>query len=372
MKTTFYMIRAKTISRLTLGLAAGLLVCLGADTCLAQELPSGVQEVVKLTQAGVSDDVILTQVRNNQATYNLTADQIIALKDMGVSQPVIRALIGGGSTVAVTAAPPTTLTATVAETAAPAVTLESFKVQLASAGSWIQVPGVGLCWQPTVVNTTPGWRPYFDHGHWVYTDAGWSWESDYAWGNIVFHYGRWTRFHGHWVWKPGYDWAPAWVSWREADGYCGWAPLPPAAVYRPGLGLYFRGGLAVDVDFGLAVDDFCFVAYDHFWDADFRLHLLPRERLGPVFHGSRIVNGYRVDHGQLVVEGLGHEHMAALTHHEVRVVHDVREAHVRDGHDDHDVRDARDWHDDHFQRADADARFDRDHDHGNAPDHRNR
>ena len=84
--------------------------------------------------------------------------------------------------------------------------------------------------------------------------------------------------------------------------------------------------VALDVDFGLGIDAFTFVAYDHFWDLDCRPFLLPRERLELVFHGSRIVNGYRVDHGRFVIEGLGHDHMAVLTHRDVRVERDFHDA----------------------------------------------
>jgi hypothetical protein len=174
--------------------------------------------------------------------------------------------------------------------------------------------------------TDPSWRPYFNQGHWIYTDTGWSWQSDYSWGAIVFHYGRWSRFNAQWVWVPGYDWAPAWVSWREADDYCGWAPLPPSVTYQAGVGLYFNGHVALDVDFGLDMDAFTFVAYDHFWDYDLHPFLLPHERLEIVFRGSRVANGYRVDHGRFVIEGLGHDHMTVLTHRDVRVgdIHDSR------------------------------------------------
>ena len=191
------------------------------------------------------------------------------------------------------------------------------------------MPGYGLCWQPAVVVTDLAWRPYFNQGHWIYTDSGWSWQSDYPWGDIVFHYGRWWRFNEHWVWVPGYDWAPAWVCWREADGYCGWAPLPPTATYKVGVGLFFNGKLALDVDFGLGMDAFTFVSYDHFWDHDLHLFLLPPDRLAVVFRGSRLANGYRMDQGRFVIEGLGHDHIAALTHHDVMVVPDNRESRVQ-------------------------------------------
>ena len=50
------------------------------------------QDVVKLAQARMNDDVILSYVKTKGATFTLTADQIIYLSTQGVSQPVIAAL----------------------------------------------------------------------------------------------------------------------------------------------------------------------------------------------------------------------------------------------------------------------------------------
>lgn len=334
MKTNTSNLTRNNFFALALGLAVMIVLTIDATVACAQALPPGVQDVVKLKQAGLSDEVILAQIRNSGAAYNLTADQIIYLKNQGVSQMVIQTLIGGNpaATPTVNAAPtaspapaagtplvPTLAPAVAAPTpATPTASLDSFQSQLAPYGTWIQVPGYGLCWQPTVAMNDPMWRPYFDQGYWTYTDAGWCWVSDYAWGNIVFHYGRWSRFHGIWIWAPGYDWAPAWVCWREADGYCGWAPLPPTADYKVGVGLYYNGHVALDVDFGLGMDDFTFVAYDHFWDHDLRPYDLPHDRVVVFFHSSHVLNGYRMDHGHFVVEGLGHDHVVVLTHHDVR------------------------------------------------------
>jgi len=369
MKRTVHIVNRKIVSMLAGSLAATLLLWAGANSCFAQTtLPPGIQDVVKLSQARISDEIILSQIKNNQATYNLTADQIILLKSQGVSQPVIKALIsGGGSAPAVlapavpavpapspmsppplsapSAAPVPPVVTTTPSDATPPVSLDGFQAQLAGSGAWIQVPGLGLCWQPAVAVVDPGWRPYFDRGHWIYTDAGWSWQSDYPWGNIVFHYGRWTLFNGGWVWVPGYDWAPAWVCWREADGYCGWAPLPPGAVFRPGIGLYYNGVLGVDVDFGLGMDAFMFVPYDHFWDLDYRPFYLHRDRFAIIFRDSHVLNGYRFDQGHFIIEGLGRDRIALLTRHDVRVEHDFHD--FRGGHDDRGFHDDRGGHDDH-------------------------
>jgi hypothetical protein len=304
-------------------------------------------------------------LKSKGAFYNLNADQIIYLNSQGVTQSEINALIGGSNATSAPAAPaiaavaaspavpavpasagipsavpapPPAVTAPVVPTAAAVPTvataaapsLDTFRAELASSGTWVDVPGYGLCWRPAVASADPYWKPYCDNGHWVYSAEGWAWQSDYQWGDVVFHYGRWFQdAAGGWLWMPGYDWAPAWVCWRHTDGYCGWAPLPPAAVFRPGVGLWYNGRVAVDVDFGLGPAAFTFVGYDHFWDHNFHPFLVPHERVAVFYGRTVIMNGYRVDHGRFVVEGIGRERVALYTHHDVRVEVVVHDAHVR-------------------------------------------
>jgi hypothetical protein len=92
-------------------------------------------------------------------------------------------------------------------------------------------------------------------GHWVYTEDGWFWVSDYEWGWAPFHYGRWVRHARYrWVWIPDTVWAPAWVTWRHGDDVVGWAPLGPRARWQNGV------GLVDDDDRDLAPDAWCFVS----------------------------------------------------------------------------------------------------------------
>ncbi len=117
-----------------------------------------------------------------------------------------------------------------------APTYQTFYDQLTPYGTWINTPEYGYVWMP---NQVPGdFSPYLTGGHWVYTDYGWTWVSDYDWGWGPFHYGRWydDGVYG-WMWMPGYDWAPAWVVWGDYDGYYCWAPVAPNVIisshYRP-------------------------------------------------------------------------------------------------------------------------------------------
>src|SRR5262252_1959599 len=85
-------------------------------------------------------------------------------------------------------------------------------------GSWYQDPSYGWVFAPP----SPNYQPY-SNGHWKFTDYGWTWVSGDPFGWATDHYGRWV-WANRWVWRPDTTWGPAWVQWREGDGYVGWAP----------------------------------------------------------------------------------------------------------------------------------------------------
>ena len=116
------------------------------------------------------------------------------------------------------------------------VSYQSFYDQLAPYGNWINYPGYGYVWMP---NEGPDFKPYASNGNWIYTEAGWTWSSNYSWGWAPFHYGRWFYENGYgWLWVPGNEWAPAWVSWRSNGDYYGWAPVGPRISVDIALGNY--------------------------------------------------------------------------------------------------------------------------------------
>jgi hypothetical protein len=315
----------------------------------------------------MGDDVILAYIRNSGASYNLSADDILYLNTQGVSQPVISALLQAKSSAAPAPAPVMT-PATPAPPVSPApvappissssvqvspypgavspdsapppsvpppasdINLSYFQTQLAPYGSWVDIPGQGPCWVPSVQATVPDWRPYFNEGHWIYTEDGWSWQSDYPWGEYAFHYGRWLRDPRlGWAWVPGYNWGPGWVCWRQAEGegYCGWAPLPPGATFEAGVGLMWNGRVGMDVGFGLGPDMFVFIPFDHFWVHDYVGFGAPFGRVPFLFRGSLLANHYGFVGGRFVFDGIGRDRIALLTHHDVRVERlEIRDAHI--------------------------------------------
>jgi hypothetical protein len=120
------------------------------------------------------------------------------------------------------------------------VSFSYFQSNLSPHGRWFSHPRYGRSWRPNGV--AAGWRPY-TNGRWEWTaEYGWTWASYYNWGWAPFHYGRWVYdSENEWYWVPGYEWGPAWVAWRNGDGFIGWYPLPPEAVWRPGVGIVYSG-----------------------------------------------------------------------------------------------------------------------------------
>lgn len=277
------------------------------------------QEIVKFTQAHMSDDVIVSYIKSSGKAYSVNGDTLLYLNSQGVSQAVLSAMLAARPSAAPAPEPPPA----VAMTAPPQTpTIDYFQAHLTPYGQWTDVPGVGAAWIPAEANNL-AWRPYMNAGHWQFTDAGWFWQSDYPWGDMAFHYGRWIHSEftgGRWAWVPGYDWAPSWVSWREGAGGLGWAPLPWGVEFRAGLGLYWHGALVVDgVGFGLGFDTFVFVGRDHFWGGDYTRYEFDSVRSREFYEHSEFHAGYRMEGGHLMAEGLGRAHMAEITHHEIVV-----------------------------------------------------
>ncbi len=334
-------------------------------TCNAQTPPSNLspdlQEVVKLSQAHMGDDVIVNYIRNSGKSYKLSADDLIYLNSQGVSQGVISALQTATSPspnpppVAAAPATPASYAPTPAAAGpvppgpapapammapspaappagAPPVSLDYFHAQLAPFGTWVEVPGYGLCWRPdSAIRANPDWRPYYDMGQWVQTDNGLFWQSEYTWGDIPFHYGRWVLVPGRgWFWAPDLEWGPAWVFGRlaEAAGAIGWAPWPVGAVFVGGGFMYRGARVGIDFDFGLGEGVFVFVGYDHFHEGFFRMRgrewawHIGGERFHAFYGRSVLRNEFRRDeHGRFVKEGIGHDRMARATHGRVEQAH---------------------------------------------------
>jgi uncharacterized membrane protein YgcG len=122
-------------SKTFLALTAVAGLCLLASNALAQstsapatasqvapQLSSGVAEVVQLARASVGEGVIVKYVQNSGNAYGLDANQILYLKQQGISERIINAMLTqpkpavAMQPMASSASTPETSTATVAPT----------------------------------------------------------------------------------------------------------------------------------------------------------------------------------------------------------------------------------------------------------------
>jgi hypothetical protein len=334
-------------------------------------------EVIRLLQAGVSEEVVMAYITNSSDVFGIGSSEILYLHDLGAPPTIITTLIQHDSTPEALARkqaanavkplppgvalntpatnifpkapaqavnnppepvpvnPPIDTAATVPVATEPASTVaytepaeqpanvSYFYTSLAPYGGWVDVPGYGHCWRPTVAVWNSSWRPYADGGRWLWTDSGWYWYSDYSWGWAPFHYGRWTCPSGiGWVWVPDVHWGPAWVSWRYSSSYCGWAPLPPSARFVFGHGFYHNGiSVGIGFDFGIHHDHYLYVPTSRFCDRRPISHSLTRTHARSVHRESTVVNNYVSGNNTTVVNnGIGLDRVANVTRGGVRQV----------------------------------------------------
>jgi hypothetical protein len=311
-------------------------------------------EVIRLANSGVDQNVLLAYVTNASGTFSLGPEEIIYLNDIGVPATVVTTMMQHDHLMvenARNAAPPPIvpnsepapnepqepdIAAAPAEpglpmdyvsdnTPAPPIEQPADSVfydSLAPYGTWLDVGGYGRCWQPSVVVINHSWQPYCDRGHWVYSDCGWYWASDYSWGWAPFHYGRWFRHSSlGWCWQPDRVWGPSWVGWRYSNDYCGWAPLPPAAYFRPGLGFTYRGhSVGFSFNFPIAASCFTFVPTRNFCDLHVSRFSVHREQFVKVYNSTVAVNRIVGDNHRVINHGIPVDRITASTHANIRKV----------------------------------------------------
>ena len=284
-------------------------------------LSPGLAEIIKLAQAHVDEGIILSYIKNSGQIYSPSAEEILYLADLGLSQNLIAALfkqappaipIASEETVAVASMPPSPPAPPSALPPPSAPPADPFYDDLARYGAWTQEADYGLCWQPTVETVNPGWRPYFDAGQWLYSDSGWYWQSDYSWGWAVFHYGRWLNLPRRgWVWVPDKLWAPAWVAWRATPFYIGWAPLPP------GVGLNVLAQLTYGSQpaghgsgLGLAASSYSFVSTGNFLARNLPRHAAPAPRVASLVKTTSVIDGYAIVNNRIFNGGISRDAVA--------------------------------------------------------------
>jgi len=147
-----------------------------------QGSPLGVADVKALAKAAISEDVMISQIKNSRTIFHLSAADIIDLRDAGVTDKVVNYLINTPSTVGVTAET-TGGTTTYIQTAPPPAPVETVGVAPAPDYDWI---GGEWVWNG-------GW--FWVGGHWGYPPhphavwiGGRSWHDEHGWHNSRGHW----------------------------------------------------------------------------------------------------------------------------------------------------------------------------------------
>ena len=313
-----------------------------AEFKVKDTLSKTASEVLKMYESGVGAEVLAAHVNRAPKPFQLAADQIIYFNDLGVPDVVTTAMIERDQALGYTAeeTPPSKLpsvgkqshppaetpsatTQTIVVKEPAAVTTQVFYTALSPYGAWMHVDEYGWVWQPTAATVNVHWRPYYDRGHWMYTDAGWYWHSGYSWGWAPFHYGRWSLHSGYgWIWVPGNVWAPSWVSFRYTNNYCGWAPLPPRAHYSATAGFTYHGSrVSLGFDFGLSHRHYTFVSRKHFGHHHHHRRHIDHRETQQVFNDSTVVNNYIVgDNNTIINKGISRDRVAGGNFSKIRKI----------------------------------------------------
>ena len=323
----------------------------------AINITSAVVEVMKLHTKHVSDEVVLTYIQGVTTPFTLGANEIVYLTDLGLPPALITAMVKRdtqlgvvttssssavrrnedevepsapapipGQEIAQALSEPTPMMLEAPEEVPPLPADETtayyYYESLSPYGDWAYVDGYGWCWQPTAATTIAGWRPYVDNGCWLWCDDGWCWHSYYTWGWAPFHYGRWFRDpHRGWVWYPDREWAPAWVVWRQAGDYCGWAPLPPSARWHRGMGLtYWDRNFDPAFGWNLSWDSYHYIPMMHFCASDLTRYGVSPGLAQEIHAHAAIINVAANARAVVVNHGPGRELIGAVSHNQVRTI----------------------------------------------------
>lgn len=164
----------------------------------AQSPPPSVADIKMLAKGGISEEVILSQIRNSHAVYRLSTAEILDLKDAGVSEKVIDFMINTAAGSPVMSAPtPVPVAPPVASSPPPPpVPVEAVEGSDAPPPIVEQVvvsPGPDYVW----ISGDWAWH----HHHWEWVRGRWELPPRRG---AFWVAGRWDHRGGHVIWIDGY------------------------------------------------------------------------------------------------------------------------------------------------------------------------
>lgn len=147
-----------------------------------QGQPLSLADVKALAKAGISEEVIISQIKSSRTVFRLSAADIIELRDAGVSDKVVNYMINTPSTVGDSGAAPAGTV--VVQQAPPPPPVETVVI----------APGPDYVW----------------------VDGEWEWNGGWVW--VGGHWGYPPRPHAVWIggraWHDRYGWHHERGRWR--------------------------------------------------------------------------------------------------------------------------------------------------------------
>jgi hypothetical protein len=153
-----------------------------AQSALAPAFSAGVGDILRMVEAKVDLEVIKAYINNSRTAYNPSADEIIALKDRGVSSEVLTAMLQHGAQV---------------------------RAQAAQAAQGAATPAV----PQTVLAAGNPYAPTYTYPYPVTSYAYPTYSYDYP----VYYYGGYN-YGSYWPWY----WPSLYFGWYPYGGYCGY------------------------------------------------------------------------------------------------------------------------------------------------------
>jgi len=149
-------------------------------TRVEQGQPLSIADVKALAKAGISEDVIINQIKNSHTVFHLSAADIIDLRDAGVTDKIVNYMISTPSTAGANVEASSTV---IVQQAPPPPPVETVVV----------APGPDYVWVGGEWVWNGGW--FWHAGYWGYPPYGCRiWVGGRSW-----HDGRgWHASRGHW------------------------------------------------------------------------------------------------------------------------------------------------------------------------------
>jgi hypothetical protein len=185
-------------TRIVLTIVAMTVAVFVAGRIQAQSPPPSVADIKMLAKGGISEEVILSQIRNSHAAYRLSTADILDLKDSGVSEKVIDFMINtaAGRPVAPPPVPVPVAPSIVGSPPPPPAPMDAIE------GSEAPPPIVEQ------VIVSPGPEYVWVSGYWAWHHHHWEWMRGH-WElpprrGAIWMGGRWEHHGGRVIWIDGY------------------------------------------------------------------------------------------------------------------------------------------------------------------------